>query len=176
MRALPCASQASDALFPLGDRPVVRVFVHALSLAEADARWRPPDPATITYIETSVNTVYVRTTCAPTGNGRLTNRTASTERLLHACHETLEERREEQHNGAADHAPPEDLEKQPREGQEICGVVFAGKLSGEVVAERGGEEPHTHDLADEPRRREFGHGRKPHRRQAELAPRMQRVG
>src|SRR5580704_12144625 len=69
--------------------------------------------------------------------------------LANTNHEPLQQRREQQHDAAADGAPPEDLEKQTRQRLEVSRVIFAGELSGEVASEGHAEKPQAQRLADE---------------------------
>src|SRR5688572_2393005 len=72
-----------------------------------------------------------------------------------------EPRRQQQQDGAADHAPPEDEHELVGHLRRIIPVEIAGDLPGDVVAERSRNEPHTQRLTHEPRGRKLAEGAQP---------------
>src|ERR1039457_5339524 len=76
-----------------------------------------------------------------------------------------------EHYGGGD---AEDSDR-PEQARQRHGAIHRCRLSGQPVADAGGEEPDPHDESAGARGRKLGHGAQPDRAQAQLAQRLQQV-
>ena len=84
------------------------------------------------------------------------------QRLLHAVHQPLDQRRdqEQQHAGTNQHPESEGVARVRRfHGHAGFTADAAGEQTGQAVANRGGQEPATHAEANQAHRCQLGHHR-----------------